>query len=121
MLLNRFLPRTEFESYEDFKQNYKVNVPENFNFGFDIVDAWADEQPGKMALLYCDDFGTRRYYTFTDMKKMSNRIANYLLSLGIKKGDTYNLKELNKRLSLRFLRALRRYCHIIHDRGICNE
>ena len=38
MLLEKYLPRTEFDSYEDFKKNYKVNVPENFNFGFDIVD-----------------------------------------------------------------------------------
>ena len=39
MLLDRFLPRMEFDSYEDFKANYRVNVPEYFNFGFDIVDA----------------------------------------------------------------------------------
>lgn len=42
MLLHRFLPRTEFDSYEDFKANYKVNIPEDFNFGFDVVDAWAE-------------------------------------------------------------------------------
>ena len=41
-LLKKFLPRIEFDSYEDFKANYKVNVPEDFNFGFDVVDAWAD-------------------------------------------------------------------------------
>ena len=40
-LLNRFLERTEFESYEDFKKNYKLNIPENFNFGYDIVDEYA--------------------------------------------------------------------------------
>ena len=38
MLLERFLPRTEFNSYEDFKENYRVNIPENFNFGFDVVE-----------------------------------------------------------------------------------
>ena len=42
MLLNRFLPRVEFDSYEDFKENYKINVPDDFNMGFDVVDAWAD-------------------------------------------------------------------------------
>ena len=41
-LLERFLPRIEFDSYEDFKQNYTVNIPEHFNFGFDVVDAWAE-------------------------------------------------------------------------------
>ena len=86
-MLEKFLPRIDFDSYEDFKANYRVNCPEGFNFAYDVIDAWADAQPDKNALLYCDDFGTRRYYTFTDMKLMSNRIANYLLSLGIKKGD----------------------------------
>ena len=60
MLLDRFLPRIEFDSYEDFKANYKVNVPENFNFGFDIVDAWADSEPEKKALVWCDDHDHER-------------------------------------------------------------
>ena len=50
MLLDRFLPRIEFDSYEDFKKNYKVNVPENFNFGFDIVDEWASRMKTKRRL-----------------------------------------------------------------------
>ena len=45
MLLDKYLPRIEFDSYEDFKQNYRVNVPETFNFGFDIVDEWAKQEP----------------------------------------------------------------------------
>ena len=63
MLLERFLPRIEFDSYEDFKANYKVNVPENFNFGFDIVDAWADSEPEKQALVWCDDHGGEKFFT----------------------------------------------------------
>ena len=77
MLLDRFLPRIEFDSYEDFKANYKVNVPENFNFGFDIVDAWADSEPEKKALVWCDDHDHERIFTFTDIKKLSNRAANF--------------------------------------------
>ena len=49
MLLDRYLPRIEFDSYEDFKTNYRVNVPEHFNFGFDIVDEWAKQEPEKKA------------------------------------------------------------------------
>jgi len=86
-MLQKFLPRIEFDSYEDFKANYQVCVPDGFNFAYDVVDAWAEQEPQKNALLYCNDFGVRRMYTFTEMKKASNRIANYLLSLGIKKGD----------------------------------
>ena len=86
-MLQKFLPRIEFDSYEDFISNYQVCVPDGFNFAYDVVDAWAEQEPQKNALLYCNDFGVRRMYTFTEMKKASNRIANYLLSLGIKKGD----------------------------------
>ncbi len=86
-MLEKYLPRTEFESYEDFKANYKVNAPEYFNFGFDIVDGWAEEKPDLQALLWCDDFGNEKSFTFTEMSKLSNRAANYFKSLGLKKGD----------------------------------
>ena len=52
MLLERYLPRIEFDSYEDFKQNYQVNVPDNFNFAYDIVDEWAKLDNTKKALVW---------------------------------------------------------------------
>ncbi len=83
----RYCPKIDFESYEDFKENYKVNVPETFNFGFDVVDAWAEIEPDKKALLHTDDSGKVTELTFTDMKKLSNRAANFFKAQGIKKGD----------------------------------
>lgn len=91
MLLEKFLPRTEFTSYEDFKENYTVNVPENFNFGFDIVDAWSDLEPDKIALVWCNDSGEEKKFTFTDIKRLSNKAANLFLNLGIKKGSVVML------------------------------
>lgn len=90
-MLERFLPRQEFSSYKDFKENYKVNVPENFNFGFDIVDAWAEEDKTKKALVWCDDNGGERIFTFEDIRRLSNRTANYFKSIGIKKGSVVML------------------------------
>lgn len=87
MLLHRFLPRTKFDSYEDFKANYKVNIPENFNFGFDVVDAWAEADKNKKALVWCNDHGEEKTFTFSDISRLSNKTANYFRSLGIKKGD----------------------------------
>lgn len=86
-MLERFLPRIEFDSYRDFKENYQVNIPENFNFGFDIVDGWAKEDKTKRALLWCDDHGEEITFTFDDISRMSNQAANYFQSLGLKKGD----------------------------------
>ena len=86
-MLENFLPRTEFDSYEDFLQNYKVNVPENFNFGFDIIDEWAKRDKDKLALVWCDDAGGGRFFTFEELRVLSNKAANYYKNLGIKKGD----------------------------------
>ena len=87
MLLDRFLPRIEFDSYEDFKKNYTVNIPENFNFGFDIVDEWAKQDENKKALVWCNDHDEEKVFTFKDISLLSNKAANYFKSIGIKKGD----------------------------------
>ncbi len=86
-MLTNFLPQTTFSSYEEFKENYKIDVPYNFNFGFDCVDAWADANENKKALVWCNDAGEERTFTFLEIKKASNRIANMLVDLGVKKGD----------------------------------
>ena len=73
MLLDRYLPRIEFDSYEDFKENYRVNVPEDFNFGWDIVDEWAKQEPEKKALIWLSHDKQERTFTFTDISKLSSR------------------------------------------------
>ena len=90
-ILSRYLPRIDFDSYEDFFENYRVNVPDNFNFGFDVVDEWARIAPGKRALVWCDDNFEPRTYTFEDARRLSNKAANLFVKLGIKKGDVVML------------------------------
>ena len=60
---------------------------EGFNFAFDLVDALAEKEPEKLAMLHIAKDGTERRFTFKDIKKASNQCANYFKSLGIKKGD----------------------------------
>lgn len=86
-MLERFLDKTEFSSYDDFMANFKVNVPENFNFGYDVVDAWAEKDPEKEALLWTNDKGVVRHYTFADIKRESDKTAAFFQSLGIGRGD----------------------------------
>ena len=74
-----------------FKENYKVNPPSDFNFAYDIVDAWAKEEPDKRALLWCNDHGEEKTFTFTDISKMSNQVANMFKAKGLKKGDVVML------------------------------
>ena len=86
-LLNRFLDRTEFDSYEDFYENYKLKYNDAFNFGFDVVDEYARICPEKQALVWCDDEGRERKFNYGELSKYTNKTANYFKSLGIKKGD----------------------------------
>ena len=65
----------------------KFKNTERFNFAFDLVDALADKNPEKLAMLHIGIDHTERRFTFKDMKKASNQCANYFKSLGIKKGD----------------------------------
>ena len=60
---------------------------DEFNFAFDVVDEIARKYPDKLAMLHLDKNKVERRFTFTDMSKASNRVANYFKSLGIKKGD----------------------------------
>ena len=60
---------------------------DQFNFAFDVVDALADQQPEKLAMLHVSEDMTERRFTFQDVKKESARAANYFKSLGIQKGD----------------------------------
>lgn len=90
-MLSKYLDRTEFSSYEDFKENYKISAPKKFNFGFDIVDGWAKEKGDNRALLWCNDHGEEKCFTFSDMKRLSDKAANFFRSRGIKKGDVVML------------------------------
>jgi len=83
----RYIPERDYQSYEDFKQNYRLNVPENFNFGYDIIDEWARLEPDKPALLWCDDHSDRVTYTFGDLKRASDKAANAYKKMGVRKGD----------------------------------
>ena len=65
----------------------KFKNADKFNFAFDLVDALAEREPDKLAMLHVSKDKTERRFTFTDIKKESARCANYFKSLGIKKGD----------------------------------
>ena len=87
-IFERFLEgKTTFDSYEDFKENYKLKVPEHFNYAYDVMDVLAEEKADKTALVWCNDKGEARNFTFAELKKYVNKTANFFRSLGIGKGD----------------------------------
>ena len=68
-------------------QSISFKNADRFNFAFDVVDALAAKEPGKLAMLHLDRNKVERRFTFGDMSKLSSRAANYFYSLGIRKGD----------------------------------
>lgn len=86
-MLEKFIKQTHFTSTQDFADNYKVQIPENFNFGYDVVDEWAKVNPTKRAICWTNDQGEHTDFTFADIKEQSDRAASYFQSLGIGKGD----------------------------------
>lgn len=86
-MIEKFVNKKEFCSYEDFMQNFKVNVPDDFNFGYDVVDAFAESLPEKEAILWVNDNGEERHITYRAFKNLSDQCASFLMSIGIEKGD----------------------------------
>ncbi len=86
-MVEKFLSQTSFASQEDFIKNLTINVPENFNFGYDVVDEWAAKAPEKPALLWTNDKGEHHQFSFGELKRYTDQTASYFQSLGIGHGD----------------------------------
>jgi len=79
--------RDDFLSLKDAQKNYKLTWSEDFNFAYDVMDVLGTEKPDKLAMVWVSKDGEEIKFTFEDMMKMSNKVANYLRYLGVKKGD----------------------------------
>ncbi|MCF0226207.1 MAG: AMP-binding protein [Methanobrevibacter sp.] len=95
-LINDFVEKVEFNSYEDFYENFKLKYDDDYNFGFDVVDKYAEIDPEKLALIWENDEGEKHTFTFDQMKKLSNKAANLFKKMGIKKGDKVMLTVKNR-------------------------
>ena len=86
-MVERFLKQTKFTSIEDYNKNLEFIIPENFNFAYDVMDAWAEEKPEGLAILWTNDQGEEIRTTFAELKEQTDQAASYLMSLGIGKND----------------------------------
>ena len=95
-VIGDFVERVDFNSYEDFFKNFKLKFDDDFNFGFDVVDKYAEIDPDKIALIWTNDNDENHTFTFKEMKEYSNRTVNLLKRIGIKKGDKVMLTLKNR-------------------------
>ncbi|MBE6516880.1 MAG: acetyl-CoA synthetase [Thermoplasmata archaeon] len=68
-------------------KTYSLHYPKNFNFGYDIVDDIAVNDPDRVAMVWDSEDEGEHEFTFADIKRLSDKTANFLSDLGIKKGD----------------------------------
>ena len=85
LVCDRFISTVEDEN--GLLQSIDFHDEDSFNFGFDVVDAIAQKEPDKLAMIHIANDKTERRFTFNDMKRASAQCANYFKSMGIKKGD----------------------------------
>ncbi len=81
----------EYKDYEDMKKNFVLNVPENFNYSYDVIDRYAKEVPEKRAMVWCNDRGEEKFFNFAQISRDSQKAAHFLSRHGIKKGDVVML------------------------------
>ena len=90
-MLEKFLKQSSFSSYEDMIQNFKLEIPEHYNFAYDVVDGWAKEDPERIALYWTNPEGHENKISFAKMKEYSDRLSNALTSLGVGRDDVVAL------------------------------
>jgi len=74
-------------SYDETYNNFRIDVPEYFNFGFDVIDAWANKDRNKLAMIWVNQDGVEEKFTFWDLMRLSNQIVNIMIKYGVNKGD----------------------------------
>jgi acetyl-CoA synthetase len=87
MMLEKYVSRLDYSSYEDFVEGYRLAVPENFNFAYDVMDELARQKPDAPALVWCDEKGAEATFSYAQLKSWSDKTANFFAAAGIGKGD----------------------------------
>ena len=86
-MIAKYLKKIDFSSSEDFRENYKVIVPERFNFSYDVLDVLAKESANEKALVWCNDEDEERIFSYSEIKSYSEKAASFFQEIGIKRGD----------------------------------
>lgn len=78
---------TEVMDSQGNLEKFTLKYPENFNFGYDVVDVIAEQTPDKTAIVWCNTENEEHIFTFSDIRKYSNQMANIWKKAGVVRGD----------------------------------
>lgn len=68
-------------------ENFELKFDDNYNFGYDVVDALGERTPNDTALVWCSPAGDEKKFTFRDISRLSSKAANVFRENGVKRGD----------------------------------
>lgn len=88
MFYEEYLTCDMDNGWEAAQKSFSLHIPDNFNFAYDVIDRYAAEAPEAEALVWCDDKGEERIFTFGELAKEINKAANFFTAMGIARGDT---------------------------------
>ncbi len=74
-------------NYDEARANFRWRIPGRYNIGVDACDRHAAARPDALALIYEEENGTTRRFSFGDIRAQSNRLANVLTAQGLQRGD----------------------------------
>ncbi|MDL5360548.1 AMP-binding protein [Halalkalicoccus sp. NIPERK01] len=74
-----------YDSYEEACEKFEWDLPDDYNLAHDLLRKHPD--PDRPALFQAYPDGRRETYTFRDLDRLSNRVANALDARGIERGD----------------------------------
>ena len=78
--------KSPMRDYDETYGSFRLEVPTHFNFGGDVVDRWAKESD-HAALIWCDEAGSERCFTFSEISRLSSQCANLFAARGLRRGD----------------------------------
>ena len=81
----------EYDFAPQYLKEFSTSVPELYNWGFDVVDAWGTGKGRSPALVFADEGGRVETYTFREVSERSSQLCNFFLSHGVRKGDAVML------------------------------
>ena len=68
-------------------REHGIKVPEYFNFAYDVVDKWANQDRNRLAMIWVNQQGVERKLTYFDFSRLSNQAANLLHKYGVGRND----------------------------------
>ncbi|MES0812928.1 acyl-CoA synthetase [Roseibium sp. SCPC15] len=77
----------EASNYDELTSKFAWDIPDRFNIGVAVCDRWAEREPDREALVYVEEGGDTERYSYADLKRLSNQLANLLVSRGVQPGD----------------------------------